>query len=339
MKTKACSKCGEVKSLDMYHTKKTAKDGRRSECKKCHSKYIKSRNNKKKENGDKKCSRCEIIKDVSEFGADKSKSDGCQSWCKECKTGHNKQRKLNITEDTIKICKTCHQPKQLKEYHLNASGEYGRQNECADCRSKKNKNNNYKKPTKGIHRCCICRITKDVSEFHADKSSKTGMQSCCIDCGREKLHKWASTLKGYITMRFKDLKNNAKKRFKNIPVNITKQDIHELYKKQKGLCAISGVQMTHTAYTKKWGSFDIIETNLSVDRIDSNKGYTKNNIQLVCAMVNRMKSYMPDNRFIQWCRSIYLHQKSKKNLHVLENAEIDMIDDNKFNEHMNQLIF
>ena len=35
---KECAKCGEVKSLDLFHFRKSSKDGRRADCKTCFSK-------------------------------------------------------------------------------------------------------------------------------------------------------------------------------------------------------------------------------------------------------------------------------------------------------------
>jgi hypothetical protein len=45
-------------------------------------------------------------------------------------------------------------------------------------------------------------------------------------------------------------------------------------------------------------------TNISIDRIDSNKGYTKDNIQLVCAYVNIMKSDKSIEELKYFCQCI-----------------------------------
>lgn len=39
-------------------------------------------------------------------------------------------------------------------------------------------------------------------------------------------------------------------------------------------------------------------------KIDSSKGYTKDNIQLVCAAANMMKGYMEYNDLIHFCEAI-----------------------------------
>ena len=46
---------------------------------------------------------------------------------------------------------------------------------------------------------------------------------------------------------------------------------------------------------------------ISVDRIDSSKGYTKDNIQLTLADVNIMKWNTSDDDFIATCKLIHSH--------------------------------
>lgn len=59
------------------------------------------------------------------------------------------------------------------------------------------------------------------------------------------------------------------------------------------------------AYSKRGKNQNIINhCNMSVDRIDSNKNYTKDNIQLVCAMANRMKMDLSNEDFIEWSREV-----------------------------------
>ena len=83
---------------------------------------------------------------------------------------------------------------------------------------------------------------------------------------------------------------------KHIPLEY----ILDLYEKQKGLCALSGIRMT---FIKKTDG-NKIHTNLSIDRIDSSIGYEIGNIQLVCAIVNVMKSTLLKPELQWWCSKI-----------------------------------
>jgi hypothetical protein len=61
---------------------------------------------------------------------------------------------------------------------------------------------------------------------------------------------------------------------------LTLEYLEELWKEQEGLCALSGIKMT---FELKRGR---THTNLSIDKIDRNKGYIIGNIQLVCMACN-----------------------------------------------------
>lgn len=74
---------------------------------------------------------------------------------------------------------------------------------------------------------------------------------------------------------------------------------------QRGLCAISGVKIDFHSGSKR---------TASLDRIDSRKGYIKNNLQWVHKRVNIMKHKMDDLEFIDWAHKIsnfqYNHAES-----------------------------
>ena len=218
---------------------------------------------------------------------------------------------------TSKTCKICNTLKGVENYHLNKSGLYGYHNECKDCRSKKRKELEYEAPLEGTKLCPKCEQTLDISKFNKDKSNSTGLQTYCKECGTQNTKKWASSYDGYLKKLFLDIKHNAKKRAKSLEVNITIDDLKELYEAQNGLCALSGIKMTMDTYMVKENQHIINKNNISVDRIDSDKGYDKDNIQLVCAIINRMKSDLPDNDFIDICQKIINHKTIKTSKTVI----------------------
>jgi hypothetical protein len=61
-----------------------------------------------------------------------------------------------------------------------------------------------------------------------------------------------------------------------------------LWEDQKGLCAVSGLRMT-------WYKGKALPTSISIDRIDSAKGYTKVNVRLVCYAVNVFRNRWSDD--------------------------------------------
>ena len=74
---------------------------------------------------------------------------------------------------------------------------------------------------------------------------------------------------------------------------ISPKDMWDLFVLQESKCVISGVQI----------SLDKPRT-ASLDRIDSKKGYTKDNIQWVHKIVNIMKWNLSQDEFISWCKQI-----------------------------------
>lgn len=83
--------------------------------------------------------------------------------------------------------------------------------------------------------------------------------------------------------------------------NLSLEFLTGLYKRQNGLCALSGVPMTWEVLNGK------VSTNLSLDRIDSSQGYTEDNVQLVCRIVNIMKNNLSVDEFVGWCKLIEVH--------------------------------
>lgn len=101
--------------------------------------------------------------------------------------------------------------------------------------------------------------------------------------------------------------NDARQRSKrhNLYFELNYEDLLTLWNKQNGLCALSGIPMTHDIYNGR------VPTNISIDKIDPSKGYIKNNIQLVCSSVNMMKGTLTVEQLLQFCYAIINTQKNK----------------------------
>ena len=207
-----------------------------------------------------------------------------------------------------KICSYCNISQSLDCFHKNKNYNDGYMNSCKTCRSTYRKKKTYKKTIIDTE-CMKCKKILSPDNFHCDKSSTNGLQSYCKEC--QKINETEYYKKGgkelFLKRCFKDLKSNAKKR--NIDVDITLKDILDLYKKNEN-CSISGIKMT-TEYIPREGKWSRIH-NLSVDRIDSKKSYTKDNIQLVCGIVNIMKWDLKQDDFIDICHKIVENEKLKK---------------------------
>lgn len=92
--------------------------------------------------------------------------------------------------------------------------------------------------------------------------------------------------------KFSKIQRSANAR--NIEFNLTKEYLDELYKKQLGLCAITGDKLP-----------DINESSL--DRIDSNKGYIEGNVQWVTVQANKCKHILSMKELYEFCKKVLNH--------------------------------
>lgn len=202
----------------------------------------------------------------------------------------------------MQCCTQCGITKNLSEFHNNKNYKNGKMRQCKLCRKKKNKNKNYAVSVTE-KKCCMCKESLPSSKFHRSRHNISGLQNNCKECQHIKMVNYYK--KGgvavFIKRIFREVRHNAKKR--NIKVDITFEDLLELYKKQEGKCALTGIKMTYEAYKSRNGR-EINKHNISIDRIDSNGHYELNNIQLVTTIINHMKWDLKQDDFIETCKIV-----------------------------------
>ena len=105
---------------------------------------------------------------------------------------------------------------------------------------------------------------------------------------------------------FRLRENAAKQRAKSVGRDYTLPPFWaaDQYIRQKGLCALSGVPMR-----KAVGLMDPFCP--TIDRIDSAKGYTPENCQLVALQVNLAKNNMSEADFIRMCRRVSAYGRKR----------------------------
>lgn len=85
-------------------------------------------------------------------------------------------------------------------------------------------------------------------------------------------------------------------------VNVTLQDLKSLWEKQNGLCPHTGWQLVLPTSTKD--KLAKTPNRASVDRIDSNRGYEKDNIQIVAMMYQFAKNSWSDADVQVFCKAV-----------------------------------
>lgn len=139
------------------------------------------------------------------------------------------------------------------------------------------------------------------------KRQITRYKSC--GCKRKKVWKGFGDISGE---HFSRIRKNARDR--KLEFKITVQDIWEIFIKQNKKCALTNVML-------KFGNNRLgEETTASLDRIDSSKGYTIDNIQWLHKKVNFMKQQFVESEFVLWCEKVYKFSLNKNNINNKENV-------------------
>lgn len=159
----------------------------------------------------------------------------------------------------------------------------------------KAKGKNYK--TKWL---CQCSCNSNPQYVYKENLLK-GMSSGCRECypfrnSKENNSNWRG-YKEIPSTIITRIKNGAK--IRNIEYILTEESLYDSWVKSNGICSISGLKID-------------LYTNASLDRIDSSIGYTPQNIQWVDKDINIMKNNMPENKFIELCKTVSNYNKITK---------------------------
>lgn len=163
---------------------------------------------------------------------------------------------------------------------------------------------NNKLEDKKIKKKKLCKICgeEDESMFYIKNKSKC--KKCIISESKYKImnedekEKYKDTLKVWrgnniIRVRVSGAKHRALR--KGIEFNITDDDIFEKLKEQDNKCYISKVHLSFNE--NDW-------YGMSLDRVDSNKGYTKENTIIVTKFVNTSKNTLSLDEYIKFTKEV-----------------------------------
>ena len=89
---------------------------------------------------------------------------------------------------------------------------------------------------------------------------------------------------------------------REIPFRLTKEEAWETFLKQSGKCVMTGIDLTFDTLV------NTSDGTASLDRIDSSKGYTKDNVQWVHKDINYIKRDLSDSEFITLCKKVATHR-------------------------------
>jgi len=152
--------------------------------------------------------------------------------------------------------------------------------------------------------CTSCNKVKLLSQFETFKEGQVrGICQQCVTAHRAK--KTSATPESYLRVLNVQLKSQRLKQ--DIEYGITTEDVIDMWEMQGGKCALSGMLMTHQR-DGTYGDRKKKEFNASIDRINPQGPYVRENVQLVAARVNTMKHTLGEDMFMWWVKNIYEHR-------------------------------
>lgn len=147
-------------------------------------------------------------------------------------------------------------------------------------------------------KCITCHRNLSIDQYETKANKKgTFTRRMCRSCTQSQREaSKSSNPESYLKNLFAQLKSSRKD--SGIEWNIDIEYIYNIWHKQEGRCALSGMHMT---WQKGNGS---VHYSASIDRKNNDVGYIVGNIQLVCSMVNRMKHTLNDSELYWWAKNI-----------------------------------
>ena len=157
--------------------------------------------------------------------------------------------------------------------------------------------------------CSKCKETKIIFKFHWKSENYKGilrrrLQAECGECREKQRHeKYSASPEIFIMRSVQTIRQESarlKKRRKRVTLTMDQfmEEWRQQFKKFGMICPLSGQEMTYVQ------GLGVIQTNISIDRIDSDKDYEKGNVQFICRRVNSMKQEFSKEDLVFWSRAI-----------------------------------
>lgn len=195
------------------------------------------------------------------------------------------------------------------------------QRKCYKCKTEKPLNNDffYKEYDDYQKVCKVCQKERN-KEYRANKKEyfdKKNKEHYNKDNNKERYKKYqkeylerranfSKTIRGKLYDLLEAARGRAKKN--NLPIDINLDFLLDIYEQQQGRCKLTDLQFT----------FDVREQgkhfnpfNPSIDKINTKGGYTKDNIRLVCVIVNLALNQFGEDSFKIMCEAYINNSKNK----------------------------
>ena len=173
-------------------------------------------------------------------------------------------------------------------------------------------------------KCTKCAEIKSLMNFSKRKANKDNLQSWCKKCINEGVTKYRNTEKGYLQHKYGNLgEGRIKKYSRKRKCHFTFDEFLTAFEKHKSIYGMKSAwglginkleeHLPMTMIEKGRQSIkgkDRIHSNLSIDRLDSSKDYTLQNIIFIRGDENNRKK---DTTYEDCKIQIRLHEERFKN--------------------------
>lgn len=217
-----------------------------------------------------------------------------------------------------KSCTKCGLTKPLTEFQSNMACRDGKRPDCKSCCSLLSRK--YRDKNKDV----LKKRKRTYYEFHKERIMEQHRDYIMrnedavflrLQAYRSKNRKrisawWSKSPRGMIG-------KGRQMALKRRPTDnaVTLDELMAMWSSQNGKCVVSGVTMT-------WGQGKTQPTSISIDRVDSALGYTKDNVRLICYQANSFKNRWSDQQMIAMAKSIVNHTNPEK-MHWIESNSDD----------------
>ena len=107
-----------------------------------------------------------------------------------------------------------------------------------------------------------------------------------------------------------NLRESIKLGLKRKGGDITADFMFQMWLEQDGCCALSDIKMV-------WGGGKAGPTNMSIDRIDQNRGYYKDNVRLICHSINSFRGQMSDVNMLNIAKQLVSNMEAQQTIKKL----------------------
>jgi len=161
--------------------------------------------------------------------------------------------------------------------------------------------------------CDNCKKKFKRKAYALEKAKKRNQQFfyCSKPCadkgkGNKELYKWADNRRDKYTPYRWYIRVSS---YRDKEMDLTPEYLKDLFEAQNGKCVYTLVDLKLWDYKVKGGNDKIYTASL--DRIDSDKGYVKGNVQFVSMAANLFKHTMTHEQTLEFCKIIHKNYQDK----------------------------